>query len=421
LNDDESSTQQGLVSRLRREFDFVHGNFLYLIISWFIIDFVVELPSTYFPLYVKALGGSATSLGIIMASTMISMSLVQLSGGYIADKYGRKWIIVVMTVIAGLNRILYALAPTWEWLIIAGIIAGFSRINRPALEAMVADILPSKKRGRGFGLVRLIINASSTPAPLIAGFLFLRMGLVPSVRLCYGIATIGVLIAAVIRTHLVETVESPKRINVREMVESYPTSIRESVKVWERVPKDAFALFASQMGSWFSGGMLMPVSTLFIIDDLGISEIELSIILSSMFVTMVLFALPTGRLVDSVGRKKPLLFGYLMWVISVPLFLYGNFWLLFVVMSLRGLLRVLMRSAVSAWNADIVPIEDRGKVNGSSAFFSLIALSLGQLLGGWVYDYLGHSTPVILQAVFMIPSFLIILLKTKETPMEEPN
>jgi MFS family permease len=421
LNDDESSTQQGLVSRIRREFDFIQGNFLYLIISWFIIDFVVELPSTYFPLYVKALGGTATSLGIIMASTMISMSFVQLLGGYIADKYGRKWIITIMTVIAGLGRLIYVLAPTWEWLIIAGIIIGVSLIYGPALQAMVADSLPSEKRGIGYGLVHLITSASTTPAPLIAGYLFLRMGLVPSVRLCYGIATIGFLIAAMIRTRLKETVESPERINVREMIESYPTSIKESMNVWEHVPKDAFALFTNKVGTSFSAGIMMPVSTLFIIDDLGISELELSIILSSMFVTMILFALPTGKLVDIVGKKKPLLFGYIIWGISVPLFLYGNFWRLFVVMTLWGALRVLIRSARSAWNADLVSIENRGKVNGSSYFYSLIALSLGQLIGGWVYDNLGHSTPVILQAVFMIPPFLIILLKTKEPPIHEPN
>jgi MFS family permease len=71
-----------------------------LIVSWFIVDFVAELPSTYFPLYVKALGGTATSLGIIMASMMISMGLVQILGGYIADKYGRKWILTIMTVIS---------------------------------------------------------------------------------------------------------------------------------------------------------------------------------------------------------------------------------------------------------------------------------------------------------------------------------
>ena len=123
-----------------------------------------------------------------------------------------------------------------------------------------------------------------------------------------------------------------------------------------------------------------------------------------------------SSIVFSKRASTESIFGMVLLVLSVPLFLYGNFWRLIVAMTLRGALRVLIGSAGSAWTAELVPVENRGKVNGSAGFFSLIAISLGQLLGGWLYDNLGHSTPVILQAVFMIPSFLIILLKTKEPP-----
>jgi MFS family permease len=214
-------------------------------------------------------------------------------------------------------------------------------------------------------------------------------------------------------------VESPERINIIEMLGSYPVSFRESVNIWQKVPKDAFSLFVSSVMSMFTIGILMPVFTLFMVEDLGISEFELSIIMASMFITMIIFALPTGKLIDTIGKKKPLLVGYVCWAAAVPLFLYGNFWRLILAMTLLGVLQVLIGSARGAWTADLVPVEHRGRVNGSTGFFTMIAFSLGQLFGGWLYDNVSHSMPYKLQVVFMIPPFLIILLKTKEDSTSE--
>jgi DHA1 family tetracycline resistance protein-like MFS transporter len=388
-------------------------------ISWLILDFFAELPGTYYPLYVKALGGTATSLGIVGAVEMITRGLVQIPGGYIADKYGRKWIIMTMTTLAGLSRIIYVFAPSWEWLLIGSALMGITGIYIPALDAMIADSIPSKNRGMGFGIVRLIASVSTTPSPLIAGFLYLRIGLMSTMRLSYGLALFGFLTAALLRTRLKETVESPQKINVVEMLGSYPVSLKESVEIWRHVPREAFNLFISNVLTMFTVGIFMPVFTIFMVEDLGITEIQLSLIMVSMFITMIIFALPAGKLIDLVGKKKPLLASYVLWVASVPLFVYGNFWRLILAMTLVGVLQVLISSAGAAWTADLVPTEQRGRVNGSSGFFSLIGISVGQLFGGWLYDNVSHTLPYTLQIILMIPPFFIILLQTKENGINQ--
>ncbi|TRO50903.1 MFS transporter [Candidatus Bathyarchaeota archaeon] len=414
MTEDESSKKPGLLTRFKSEFGFIQGNFLLLMMSWLILDFCAELPATYFPLYVKALGGTAVSLGIVGAAEMIARGLVQIPGGYIADRYGRKWIIMTMTAIAGLSRLIYIFAPNWEWLVLGAAVMGFTGIYSPALEAMIADSIPPEKRGMGFGLVRLIGSVSTTPSPLIAGFLYLRIGLLPTMRLSYGIAAAGFAIAAFLRVRLKETLDSPEKINVGDMMSSYPVSLKESISIWRIVPKDAFILFISNILTMFTIGMFMPVFTLFMVEDLGITEFELSLIMSAMFITMIIFALPTGKVVDTIGKKKPLLASYVLWGLAVPLFLYGNFWRLILAMTLVGVLQVLIGSAGSAWTADLVASENRGRVNGSTGFFTAIGFSAGQLIGGWLYDNVSHTLPFTLQLVFMIPPFLLILLKTRE-------
>lgn len=398
----------GIINKIRSEFSFITGNFKLLMVSWFIIDFFAELPGTYFPLFVKALGGTATSVGLVMSAEIFARALVQIPGGYITDKYGRKWIIVSMTLLAGISRIIYILAPNWQWLVVGSAIMGFTGIYGPAIEAMIADSIPAEKRGMGFGLVSLIGGVATTPSPLIAGFMFLRLGLIPTMRISYGLTLAAFLVASVIRLQLKETLEDPKKIDIREIASSYPSSVRESIAIWRQVPREAYVLFLSKVLTMFSIGVLMPVFSLYMVEELGITEFELSIIMASMFITMIIFALPTGKMLDTMGKKRPLQASFLFWILAMPLFLYGNFWRLIIAMTLVGVIQVLESSADSAWTADLVDNEHRGRVNGSTGFFTLVAFSLGQILGGWLYDNVSRDMPFYLQLLLMIPPLLLV-------------
>jgi MFS family permease len=411
--------ENGLLRRLHSEFGFIAGNFLIMVLSWLVLDFFSEMPSTYYPLYVQALGGTAASIGLIGAVEMLARGLVQIPGGYLADKYGRKWLISTMTFVAAMARIFYALAPSWEWILLGAVTVGLTNIYGPALNAIVADSVPKERRGMAFSIINLIASVSTTPAPLIAGLLYVQMGLIPSVRLGYGLMIVGFLGAALMRTRLKETVENPTKINLSEMTASYPKSMRESVNVWGLVPRSAFVLFLANAMMSFIIGMFQPVFTLYIIRDLGIGEVAFSYLMTVLFVTMIILAIPSGKIIDKVGKKKPLMAAFLLWMVAVPLFIWGDFWRLIVAMSLIGLLQILVNSAGSALFADLVPREHRGKVNGSTGFFNMVALAVGQLLGGWMYDNVNHSFPFYMQLALAWAPLLMIYLYVKEPEKKE--
>ena len=165
-----------LTSWLRSEFGFIAGNFLIMVTSWLVLDFASELPATYYPLYIQALGGTAASIGLIGAIEGISRGIVQIPGGYLADKYGRKWLIASMTFVAAFSRLLYVFAPTWEWIAVGALLVGVTNIYGPALMAIVADSVPKEKRGMAFSIINLINSVSTTPAPLLAGLLYAEDG-----------------------------------------------------------------------------------------------------------------------------------------------------------------------------------------------------------------------------------------------------
>lgn len=423
VEDEGEETPQGLLQRLRSEFDFVQGNFLVMVMSWLFLDFFTELPGTYYPLYVKALGGTASSIGLIGAVQNVAIALVQIPGGYLTDKYGRRWLIASMTFVAAFARLFYAYAPIWEWIMVGAVISGFCSIYQPALGAIVADSLPKEKRGMGFSIINLITSVSTTPAPLIAGYLFTRYGLVPSMRLTYKMVFMGFIVAAILRTRLKETVESPAKINVKEMLGEYPVSLRESVNVWRLVPAAVFVLFLISVITSFASGLFQPVLTLYIVKDLGISEVELSYIMTALPVTMILLALPAGKMVDRVDKRVPIMLSFVLWGAAILLLVYGDFYRLILSMMLVGLLMILVNSATSALSAELVPREHRGKVNGSRGFFAMIAAALGQLTGGWLYDNVSHQMPFLIELLLIIPPIVMawLWLKTPEAePLDQP-
>ncbi len=423
VEDEGEETPQGLLQRLRSEFDFVQGNFLVMVMSWLFLDFFTDLPGTYYPLYVKALGGTASSIGLIGAIQHVAIALVQIPGGYLTDKYGRRWLIASMTFVAAFARLFYAYAPIWEWIMVGAVISGFCSIYQPALGAIVADSLPKEKRGMGFSIINLITSVSTTPAPLIAGYLFTRYGLVPSMRLTYKMVFMGFIVAAILRTRLKETVESPAKINVKEMLGEYPVSLRESVNVWRLVPAAVFVLFLISVITSFASGLFQPVLTLYIVKDLGISEVELSYIMTALPVTMILLALPAGKMVDRVDKRVPIMLSFVLWGAAILLLVYGDFYRLILSMMLVGLLMILVNSATSALSAELVPREHRGKVNGSRGFFAMIAAALGQLTGGWLYDNVSHQMPFLIELLLIIPPIVMawLWLKTPEAePLDQP-
>jgi len=204
----------GIKEFLRREFSFIQGNYGILIVSWVIMDLAMEMPVPNFQYYVQALGGDEfpLALGIIGFANFLAMAVVALPGGYLADKYGRRWLISSMTFGLALSYIFFALAPTWHFILIGQIVQSLCLIYQPALFAMVQDSLPEERRGVGSSLIQMIHGTFNTPGPIVAGILLLEFGLIMSMRIVYFIVMTLFLIAAIWRLRLKETIKTEDRI-----------------------------------------------------------------------------------------------------------------------------------------------------------------------------------------------------------------
>ncbi|MEM3357219.1 MAG: MFS transporter, partial [Candidatus Bathyarchaeia archaeon] len=130
-------------------------------------------------------------------------------------------------------------------------------------------------------------------------------------------------------------------------------------------------------------------------------------------------AFPSGKLLDKVGRKKPLILANSLIIPAALLFVFGNYYTIFIAMPLIGFSMLLGFSAYQSLFADLVPQTQRGKITGSMNFFSYVCMALGGAIGGILYDSVAPQIPFLLMTALAVPSILIVLWCVHEPKPEE--
>ena len=100
-----------------------------------------------------------STVGILFAIFSLSGMVGSALGGALADRMGRKVVIIISLVLSSLSALGMGFAPTLEiFIAVVAIVGTLSSIGHPAHEAVVADLLPPDKRAEGYGIIRVVFN-----------------------------------------------------------------------------------------------------------------------------------------------------------------------------------------------------------------------------------------------------------------------
>jgi len=170
--------RRSLRDDLKEVIPMFQGSLKYMQVTSAIYQFAAGLTSELLIIYViDYIGLTSTEWGLIL-TTMSTVSLItSLPGGMMADKYDRVKLNVVARSIYPLTTLGYM---TWRsfWLVlgtrmIAGIGMGLSGaaeqgiIGGSSWNSLMADLVPSEKRGRFSGLMSTFNGIVAFPAPFI--------------------------------------------------------------------------------------------------------------------------------------------------------------------------------------------------------------------------------------------------------------
>ena len=411
---------------IKNEFAFMSGNFLILVVSWIIMDIGMEMPVPYFQQYVYALGGDIfpMSLGIIGFANFIIMAFVAVPGGFLADKFGRRWLITTMTFGGALSFLFFALAPFWQitqsWhlILIGTIIQSLCLIYQPALFAMVQDSLPPERRGVGLSIINMIHGTMNSPGTVIGGILVVTLGLVVGMQVVYVTVMSLFIVAAIWRLKLKETMVETEKIRFKYFISNYPQAIKESLRVWKVVPRTVLYLFLVQVISMFALALITVINALYARDVLNISQDNWFLTYVPMLLTMMVASYPIGKIIDKIGMKIPLLTSPFLLIASMLLFINGNILTVTISMVLFGLVNMLIMSAGMTLSACLVEPKNRGKIAGGVNFVGYILTGIGMLVGDLLYN-LTPELPIYTTITVAIPMILIIFFRIPEPKREE--
>ena len=162
-----------MLKRLKSQFTSFPRPFQILVIGTFIDQVGSSLIFPFLSLYVaQKFDVGMTEVGLLLGVWSASGIIGSMIGGALADKFGRKLIIILGLVFSALTALMMGFVNNYYAFYAVVIFAGlFSDIAGPARQAMVADLLEGEQRAEGFSLIRVVSNFAVMIGPAIGGIL----------------------------------------------------------------------------------------------------------------------------------------------------------------------------------------------------------------------------------------------------------
>ena len=91
--------------------------------------------------------------------------------GALADRYGRRPVILLSCLGLGADFIFMALAPNLAWLFVGRIISAVTSASFTTANAYIADVTPPDQRAKGFGMIGAAFGLGFIVGPVIGGLL----------------------------------------------------------------------------------------------------------------------------------------------------------------------------------------------------------------------------------------------------------
>ncbi|HUP58438.1 MAG TPA: MFS transporter [Bdellovibrionota bacterium] len=272
-----------------------------------ILDFMILSPLG--AMLMPELGISPAQFGLLVSIYAFSAGTSGILAAGFADRFDRKKLLLFFYFGFLLGTFLCAMATSYVFLLLARMVTGlFGGVIGAIVMAITADLFPMAKRGRVLGFIQTAFAASQILGIPIGLALATRWGWHAPFLLIVGVGLgAGAIIFLKLKpidTHLTRKTE---RHAFRHLLETLTT------------PRYLQAFAATVLLST-GGFMLMPFSSAFCVQNLGIPLEKLPLIyLVTGLATMVAGPL-VGRLADSFGKFRTFVFGSVLSAAMVILF-----------------------------------------------------------------------------------------------------
>ncbi len=343
---------------------------------------------------VKDLGETLIWAGHMGTAAGLAMAISSPFWGALADRLGRKPMVVRSMIGGGLTVIAMAYVTSVEQLLGVRVLQGALAGTVTACMTLVSTTTPSPHLSFALGLMQGAFMLGASVGPLIGGPFIDRFGYHP----CLIVAGLLVVLAGI-----------AVQLWVKEDFQRQP-KIGAQSSVWKDARRlleiqSFFIMLVSLTLIQFIFGFIMPVVPLFL-QELAHTDDVLSLaglIFSIGGLVGALSSVLSSRWCEHWGAKKTLVWGLLASaVFYLAQGLSTSMAMLAVLMVCSGLATGAIRPVANTLIARVVPESDRGKAFGVMSSANSLGWSLGPVMGGYVGAHWGFRSAFFVTTVLFV-------------------
>ncbi|MEM7826053.1 MAG: MFS transporter [Candidatus Aenigmatarchaeota archaeon] len=384
-------------------------------ISQFFRSLAEAMISPFLSVFFLFLGATKSMIGLSSTLPNFANLFSQLFWGVLSESFKRKILIILGGIAWALMWIPIALTKNLLLLLfLLTIQASLSAASAPAWTSLLIRITPSYKIASVQGNLSIIANFASFIGTFLAGLILNSFGFTPF--LFYTIAFFGIMSRIPFFTFREHTLIFVDR-NFKNMLKNTFnfSRIRKEKELTKLILAITFLNFSVTIAS--------PFLSVYVVENLKGSLINVAIISLIGTLTVIVFSRPWGSVVDRM-RKKLVMLACILPISLIPTiyaFSPSVEWIYFYEI-IGAMSWVGFNLAAFAHLALILPIE---KADSSIAFYNFfvgLGSTFGPLVGGFVSELIGLKNLFILSSILRFLTIVFIEeLEEKKTKTKFPT
>lgn len=360
----------------------------------------------------EQLGASVKLVGVVVAAFALTETFLKTAWGSVADRLGRRPMITFGLLLSSVAPVLMSVVrQAWLFIPLRLIDGAGSSALWPAASAIIADTTPAHRRATAMGALNMFFLAGLAFGPSLGLFV---VALFDSYAAGFYMAAVLLfaagIVAAVALRDLGHTHLQPSDADVVGYHGTAPSPEFDAVvEETRRVPLLGVMLVVAFV-QMFGAGLLAPILVIYAKRIVGLTAHMMGTMFLVFMLVVALASLAAGHLADRWGKMRAISLG--MVTGSVGLWLLPLSPRLSMLAASGLLIGVGYALSTPAWNAMVSELAPPGRVGlamGASQTAQGLGLVLGPLLGGLMWDTLGHRAPFLGAAALLTFGTVVLL------------
>jgi DHA1 family bicyclomycin/chloramphenicol resistance-like MFS transporter len=355
--------------------------------------------------YILSLGASMQQVGVISSTYLAFFAGLQFFTGTVSDSLGRKRTMIIAYLLSLMSIFFTFVADSWIQIVpVMVIFAAVDALAEPAIIPLVAESVPEEKRGAAFGYLSQTWFLPGLFAPALGGLIGSLYGFKTVLTLVLVTETLSLIL---FHRYVKETILNLKPINLFE----------QAGRFFELVKPEAgfIRLYATIISNRFAYALFDGVLYAMVIKAYGFNVLTIALAANIFTMTTAVCLFGTGRIVDKVGSRIPIIVSNLSWILALVLYFYSHeLYMLLLAQMVRGISVALWDPALNTYVASETTESDRGRITGKVGALKGILTFPAPVLGATLFELYGLTGPIALSMVGILVSSGLALGLRKE-------